>query len=154
MNARQSVAVLSCVAGISLLGCRHSPPGGSEMYELAAALTKLSAAAEALVRYGDAPEGLDDAQLLLRATASDPALLAHFQGYLLRVSRDDRHAVLLVCDKAGRQGLLEDAGCTAAMDRHLWKENPAKPCAASLLARAVCESSEHSMSSLGASGPE
>lgn len=61
-----------------------------------------------------------------------------FADYTLWVSRQDGHAVVLVCDKDGKVGLLEDAGCSSEMDRHLWKENPPKPCDFTVKAKEVC----------------
>jgi hypothetical protein len=61
-----------------------------------------------------------------------------FAEYGLWVSRQDGHAVVLVCDKDGKVGLLEDAGCSSEMDRHLWKENPPKPCEFTVKAREAC----------------
>jgi hypothetical protein len=54
------------------------------------------------------------------------------------VSRQDGHAVVLVCDKDGKIGLLEDAGCSSEMDRHLWRENPPEPCEFTVKAQEAC----------------
>ncbi len=61
-----------------------------------------------------------------------------FADYTLWVSRQDGHAVVLVCDKDRKVGLLEDAGCSSEMDKHLWKENPPKPCDFTVKAKEVC----------------
>jgi len=103
----------------------------------ASALTKLSSATEALVRYGQPQAGLDDAALLAEATREDPALLAPFSEYQVRVLSQDRHAVVLVCTKDGGRALLEDAGCTGKMDVHHW-EKAAVPCAFSVSVPTTC----------------
>jgi hypothetical protein len=54
------------------------------------------------------------------------------------VSRQDGHAVVLVCDKDGKVGLLEDAGCSSEMDKHLWKMDPLRPCEFTVKAKEVC----------------
>ncbi|HJY08244.1 MAG TPA: hypothetical protein VJ323_18135, partial [Bryobacteraceae bacterium] len=46
--------------------------------------------------------------------------LENFQGYKLRVLRQERHSVVLVCDATGTRALLEDAGCSGPMDRERW----------------------------------
>lgn len=67
---------------------------------------------ESTVRYKNPPSDLDESELLKLATRHDPVLLENFNGYKVRVLRQDRHSVVLVCDAAGTQALLEDAGCT------------------------------------------
>lgn len=127
MNRRPLLS-LGALLLLLLTACRTAPTvRGREMYELGSALTMLSAAVEAEVRYGDAPADISDEELIQRATKHDPGLVAPFSGYVLRVARENRHAIVLVCTK-DRVALLEDAGCSAPMDRHLWDSSPAKPC--------------------------
>ena len=120
-------------------GCTVSRAAEAEkMYILGSALTKLSASIEATVRYGDPPEAISDQDLLVLSTKHDPGLLEPFSDFFLRVSREDAHAVVLVCDKDGKIGLLEDAGCSSEMDRYLWNEDPKKPCEFTVKAKDVC----------------
>ena len=122
-----------CIAGVLVLcfaGCMHSVSRSDKrMWTLASALTKLSKAVESTVRYDPTTGSLTEKQLLAAATRNDPGLLTPFEGYEVRVSTPARHAIVLVCTGDGRQGLLEDAGCSAELDRHLWQEHPALPCA-------------------------
>jgi len=92
-------------------------------YELASALTKLSSAVEATVRYDSPPEDITDEQLLKLSTAHDPRILEPFTSYHLDIRVQDRHAVVLVCDADKVRGLFEDAGCSAKLDRHIWRES-------------------------------
>ncbi len=114
--SRTFVAVaISFTITIGFLGgCTSSRrgPDSKEMYIKASALTKLSAAVESTVRYKKPPPDLDDDELLKIATRHDPALLENFRSYKLRVLRQERHSVVLVCDAADTRALLEDAGCT------------------------------------------
>jgi len=134
------------IRGIALMflllasaGCTVSRAAEAEkMYVLGSALTKLSASVEATVRYENPPEGISDKELLALSTKHDPQLLELFDGYTVKGSRQDGHAVVLVCDKDGKVGLLEDAGCSSEMDKHLWKETPPKPCEFTLTVRDVC----------------
>lgn len=126
--------VLSFVAGCTFSSKR---PSSAEMYIKASALTKLSAAVESTVRYKNPPPELGDNELLALATRHDPILLENFRGYTLRVLRNERHSVVLVCDASGTRVLLEDAGCSGPMDRERWKEKP-EPCEFSIDTRAIC----------------
>lgn len=126
--------VLSLVAG-----CAPSPklPYSEEMFIKASALTKLAAAVESTVHYKNPPPGLDEKELLMRATQHDPALLQNFKGYKVRVLHQGKHSVVLVCDASGQRALLEDAGCSGRMDRHRWMGKP-QPCEFSIDTKEVC----------------
>lgn len=135
------------IRGIALMfllvasaGCTISRAAEAEkMYVLGSALTKLSASVEATVRYEYPPEGISDKELLALSTKHDPGLMEPFVDYILRVSQQDGHAVVLVCDKEEKVGLLEDAGCSSEMDKHLWKETPLRPCEFTITVRDVCQ---------------
>jgi len=132
-----------CSALLVAAGCTICRPVKAEkMNILGSALTKLSASVEATVRYEDPPEGSSDKELLALATNHDPGLLAPFSDYTVRVSRQDGHAIVLICDNKGKVALLEDAGCSSELDQHLWKENPPKRCEFMLDANEVCASPE------------
>lgn len=108
-----------------------------EMYTRASALTKLSASMEALIRYGNPLTRATEAELLAEGTAHDPALLANLGDFRIRVLSDDRHAVVLLCSKDGTRALLEDAGCTGALDVRHW-DKPPVPCEFTLTAARAC----------------
>jgi hypothetical protein len=137
ITARSSVAVAIIIS--FLTGCTSSPkrPDPEEMYSQASALTKLSAAVESTVRYKNPPSQLGESELLVLATRHDPVLLENFKNYKVRVLREARHSVVLVCNASGTRALLEDAGCTGPMDRERWKDKP-EPCEFSIDTRAVC----------------
>ena len=129
---------LSVVVLTLLAGCQITRSNDEEMYRLASALTKLSAAAEATVRYENPPAGISEEELLRLATQHDPALLKPFESYFVRVLSRDRHAIVLVCTKDKGQGLLEDAGCSARLDVHLWQAQPPKSCNFTVKVEEVC----------------
>jgi hypothetical protein len=136
----KATAAIAISITISLLGgCAASQrgPNSEEMYVKASALTKLSAAVESTVRYKSPPPDLGDGELLELATRHDPVLLENFRGYKLRVLRQERHSVVLVCDAAGTRALLEDAGCSGPMDRERWM-GKAKACEFSIDTEQVC----------------
>lgn len=129
------VMVLSFIAGCTSGLNRRD---GEDMYIKASALTKLSAAVESTVRYKNPPSSLTDEQLLELATRHDPMLLENFKGNKVRVLREGRHSIVLVCDTFGNRALLEDAGCTGRMDRAHWT-GKSEPCKFSIDLRQQCE---------------
>jgi outer membrane murein-binding lipoprotein Lpp len=131
---RMAISVVA--AGFLLLGCA-SQPSEREMNYLASALTKVSAAVDATVRFKRPAESMTEAQLLEAATAHDPALLKPFEGKTIRVLRDGRDSAVLVCEAKGK-ALLEDAGCTAKMDVHRWSAPAAGSCEFSLNVNRTC----------------
>jgi hypothetical protein len=112
----------------------------TKMNELGSALTKLSSAVESTVRYKEMGADLPDDKLLILSTKHDPGLLEPFHGYTLRVLRQNGHTAVLVCTEDGLAALLEDAGCTARMDQHHWKAQPAPSCEFTLDLDMVCTS--------------
>ena len=125
---------------VLIAGCAVAPgqPDREEMYIRAAMLTKLSAAVESTVRYKNPPPDLSETELLAVATRHDPVLLENFKGYTVRVLRQERHSIVLVCDRTGARALLEDAGCSGSMDRARWMD-ASEPCEFSLDTAAVCK---------------
>lgn len=117
------IVLLASLSTILVTGCATAGPtvDSESMYITASALTKLTASVESTVRYKNPPNDISDEDLLILATEHDPSLLVPFSRHLVRVLREDRHAVVLVCSEDGSSGLLEDIGCTAAMDKHLWQ---------------------------------
>lgn len=109
----------------------------AEMRKLSSSLIKLASAVESTVRYKKPPEGISDAELLILSTKHDPGILAPFQNYTVKVSQQNRHAVVLVCTKNGRRGLLEDAGCSTPMDKNLWESKSS--CKFTMNADDVCK---------------
>ena len=107
-----------------LSGCATTDHSNDRYYEMATALTKLTAAVESTVRYKHPPEGLKDQALVDYAVSHDPSLLNGFEGYRLKVLTGDRHAIVLVCD--ADSAIFEDMGCTKEMDTHRWQQS--EPC--------------------------
>lgn len=105
----------------ALTACSVTSNANDEYYELATALTKLSAAVESSVRYKNPPDGLSDQELIAFSVQHDPSLIDAFDGYVVKASVQDRHALLLVC-KDESLALLEDLGCSKEVDSHRWKE--------------------------------
>lgn len=134
-----SQMIILCFITLITVGCTLCIADDSEvMLPLASALTKLSASVESTVRYKNPPTGISDADLLILSTQHDPRILEPFSDYTVRILNQDRHAVVLVCNKDGNYALLEDAGCSPELDKHLWKEQPPVPCQFSLAVNTIC----------------
>lgn len=116
-------------------GCeRPAQPDAARMGPLASALTKLSGAVEATVRYESPPADAADEALLKLATAADPGLTTPFEGYILRARQEAGHAVLLLCERD--RALLEDLGCTGPLETAHWQSAVKAACAFTLKAEA------------------
>lgn len=128
------------IAAITIVawGCASRALGEEAIYEKASALTKVSSALEAAVYFDEPPEGLRDRALLEMATQHDPGLLRPFDGFILKADHHMGHGVVVVCDATGEQALLQDLGCTAAIDDHLWQTPKREPCAVSKAATQTC----------------
>ena len=131
------LALPSCFATGEPLA--EQPCAGGMMVR-ASRLTKLSTAVESTVRYKNPPAELDESELLHLSVKHDPQLLENFAGFKVRVLSQHRHAIVLVCSIEGDRGLLEDAGCTSAMDRHHWRDSPQSACDFTMSAVTDCPS--------------
>lgn len=123
---------------VCLLAACATQPTEREMNYLASALTKVSAAVDATVRYRRTADGLPEAELLRFSTAHDPALLKPFDGLTVRVLRDGRDSAVLVCESRADKALLEDAGCTAKLDQHRWSNGGTNRCEFTIDIKKVC----------------
>ncbi len=132
---------------IVLTGCVTPAPrqtySEGEMMTAAAALTKVTTAAEAKLRYGPPSDTLSDAEFLAQSVAHDPGLLKPVAGYQVKARRQGRQVAILVCSADGAIALLEDAGCTAAMDRQRWKDKPKSPCGFTIDLAQLCPAGTH-----------
>lgn len=104
-----------------LLTACAAAQGEREMNYLGSALTKLSAAVDATIKYDKPALDLDDARLLQMSVAHDPSLLQPFERLTVRIHRQGEASAVLVCEANHGKALLEDAGCTASMDSHRWQ---------------------------------
>ena len=104
---------------------------------LAVSLINLSAAVDAYFFDADAAPATSDEEIIRQATAHDPSLLTSvFKPYRIRVQRQKPYAVLLLCTEDGKQAVLEDAGCSARLDRRAEK---GAPCEFTLKVGAGCK---------------
>lgn len=126
------------IAALTLPSSASSDDVAERMYALAPALTRLTSAVESATRYKNTPPELRDDALLEFATRHDRSLLAPFERYRLLAQRQGRDAVVLVCGRKQPVRLLEDAGCSAKLDRHHWRSPEVLPCEFTLNIGAAC----------------
>lgn len=122
-----------CLALIAALlispGCNAQVADEETMGDLASALTHVSSAVDAYVRYDNPQPGLDGVALVYKAVEGNPAMLEPFSGYFIIARQSEKYSSVLVCDAERKNALLEDAGCTAVrFDAYLWRESPALTC--------------------------
>ncbi len=128
----------SLILAALVWGCALGQSPQQEMLIKASALTKVAAALEASVRFGNATPDLSETELLNYATSHDPDLLTPFQDYALRARRVGNLSSVLMCSKDAQTALLEDAGCSPKFDEHLWERSPQLPCAFQLDLAKAC----------------
>lgn len=136
----QRTALITCsFAAVLLLsaGCA-SRVQERDMNLLASALTKVSAGVDAQVRYEGFPANAPPEELLKTVAQGDPQLMRNFDGRVLRVRREGEDSAVLLCEAGPDRALLEDAGCTAAMDVHRWSQPSPQRCEFTLNLKAVC----------------
>ncbi len=92
-------------------------PDADERGLLAVKMVNLSAAVDAYFMTMPTAPKESDAVVLRQATSHDPRLLApEFSGYALKVQYQNPYAVVLLCSADGK-AIMEDAGCSARLDR-------------------------------------
>jgi len=119
---------LSILATLLLLvacSTNGSSPSAKERGLLSTKMVNLSSGVDTYFHLlPGAPTG-SDASILEAATRHDKALLApEFQNYILRTQYQNPFAVILLCSKDGKQAIIEDAGCSARLDRQVTEDAP------------------------------
>lgn len=117
------IALLLCACSTPV----DSAPSAKERGRLSTQMVNLSAAVDAyFADLSQAPTD-SDAAILQMATRHDKRLLApEFEPYMLKVQYQNPYAVLLLCSKDGIQAIMEDAGCSARLDRQVMDRAPCK----------------------------
>ncbi len=118
------------VAALPLSACStsvDSAPSAKERGRLSTQMVNLSSAVDAY--FADLPQAPtdSDAVILQNATRHDKRLLVpEFEPYMLKVQYQNPYAVLLLCSKDGQRAIMEDAGCSARLDRQIMDRAPCK----------------------------
>lgn len=132
--------LISLVATLLLAACVApiaATPDAEERGRLSVKMVNLSSAVDTY--FADLAEApIDsDVSILQNATRRDPRLLApEFEPYVLKAQYQKPYAVLLLCSKDGGRAIMEDAGCSARLDRQI---TDAAPCEFTLLVNQSCQ---------------
>lgn len=127
-----ALLVGACVSSIA------AAPDAKERGRLSSKMVNLSSAVDAY--FADLAEAPIDSDfnILENATRHDSSLLAsEFEPYLLKVQYQKSYAILLLCSKDGSRTIMEDAGCSARLDRQV--ADAAAPCKFTLVVKRSCE---------------
>lgn len=119
--------LLGLAATLLLSACATSnaAPNAKQRGHLSTKMVNLSSAVDTYFGDLSAPPSGSDADILREATRHDPRLLAaDFQPYTLKVQYQSPYAVLLLCSKDGSRAIMEDAGCSARLDRQATHKAP------------------------------
>lgn len=113
-------------------------PDDKERSLLTAKMVKLSSVVEKYF-WSLSEMPFDETINILRsATRDNPSLLApEFEPYQFKVQYQNPYAVLLLCSKDGSRAIMEDAGCSADLDRQV--TDAATPCEFKLVVQSKCK---------------
>jgi len=83
------------------------------------------------------PPDATDKQIFNEAVgrSGNPGLIKPFEGYTLKARIQDGTGVILLCSPDGKEGIIEDASCTARIDMH---RPSGSPCEYMLDVKRVC----------------
>ncbi len=133
--------ILISLIAASLLSACAAPivaaPDAKERGILSTKMVNLSSAVDTY--FDNLPEApLDTVENILRsATRHDSRLLApEFGPYIFKTQYQNPYAVLLLCSKDGKRAIMEDAGCSARLDRQV---TDAAPCEFTLIVKHGCQ---------------
>ena len=123
-------ALFGLIPGIFLAACfttLAATPDNEERGRLSTKMVNLSEAVDTyFAGIAKAPTESDTA-ILQNATRHDKRLLAaEFERYVLKVQYQNPYAVLLLCSKDEKIAIMEDAGCSARIDRQVTDAAPCK----------------------------
>lgn len=132
--------LVTLVASLLLSACVtpiNAAPDAEERGHLSTKMVNLSSAVDTyFADLSEAPTD-SDATILQNATRHDKRLLApEFDHFVLKVQYQNPYAVLLLCTKDGNWAILEDAGCSARLDRQV---THVAPCEFTLYVHRGCQ---------------
>lgn len=136
-DAMKHRLLMSFVSALFMCACVAGASDVKEWGLLSSKMVNLSSAVDTyFADLAEAPID-NDVSILQKATVHDPGLLApEFAPYLLKVQYQKSYAVLLLCSKDGGRTIMEDAGCSARLDRQV---THVEPCKFTLLVKQGCQ---------------
>lgn len=116
-----------CVAGEQL----HK----EKMYDLSSKFKDLAQSADGIVKFDHEFSKLD-ISILQYMQVKYPEKIKPFDGYKIKESVEGKNVVLLLCNDS--VALVEDAGCSAAIDKHYWNQSIAQSCDFTIDSKIIC----------------
>lgn len=84
-------------------------------------VAKLTTAIQSMVSGENFDANITNEELLTRAIKGDVSLVKPFFSYYsIKISRDKKHATVLICTQDDKYALFEDLGCTNDVDMQYW----------------------------------
>lgn len=127
--------VRMAVAGLCLGACVPVPDRVTPS-AVAARTLPVARAVHFAVSSGQIGDDVQGMALIRRSIATDPSILDGLGGLHVDAWHHGQDSLILVCDRADGQALVEDAGCTHAVDAERWRSPSA--CAFTLTTQALC----------------
>jgi hypothetical protein len=115
-----SKTLIKLIPVLLLAACAATGPNTAERGILSTKIVNLSSAVDTY--FADLPGAPTDSDVIIlqNSTQHDKRLLApEFEHYVLKVQYQNPYAVLLLCSKDGGSAIMEDAGCSARLDRQV-----------------------------------
>lgn len=119
------IKLLPSILLVACISATADTPSASERGILSTKTVNLSSAVD--IYFSDFTEEPKEsvATTLKNATQHDKRLLDKvFSNYELKVQYQNPYAVLLICSKDERSAIMEDAGCSARIDRQVTSPAP------------------------------
>lgn len=120
MKCRALIGVIPTLLLAACLSATAAPPDNGERGRLSTKMVNLSEAVDTYFSGLSKTPTDSDTVIMQNATQHDKRLLAtEFEHYVLKVQYQNPYAILLLCSKDGKKAIMEDAGCTARLDRQV-----------------------------------
>lgn len=125
MKYRALIGIIPAILLAACVTALAAAPDNEERGRLSTKMVNLSEAVDTY--FAGIPKAPTDSDsiILQNATRHDKRLLAtEFEHYVLKVQYQNPYAVLLLCSKDEKMAIMEDAGCTARLDRQITNVAP------------------------------
>lgn len=113
------------------------PQTTSEVSRVIGVLRLLSPMVDDYVAHNPKAQNMETKQIILESVKSSPALANALKDYKVNIRVDGLDSAILVCMPSGDKALVEDAGCSAEVDRQ-YTDHP-MPCTFELNLKETCE---------------
>ena len=113
--------LISSVLIVSFCDASPNKAFDENMRLLKPSVAKLTAAIQIRVSDENFDASINDEELLTQAIKGDMSLIEPFFGYCnIKISREKKHATVLLCTQDYKYALFEDLGCTDEVDMQYW----------------------------------